>query len=394
MRRLPTRIDRYPGKMNRRLAHSVSKRFVGASNGAVVLDPFCGSGALLAACMAADRKMVGIDVNPVAFLLTKVKLNGFDDSGFRKGVDGLIEIARSGDRAMEIDWQNKSYWFTPAVLKKLERLRDAACRMAHEVPEREWTAVLLCLAMTVRGCSRADQRSPKPFISTIAKAEHKGKHYCPYNQLLKIREGLIASFLGAAVDGCASEVILGDIVRENLLIERDVDCVVTSPPYLNAQDYFRNTKLELYVLEGLLPFEVGKIRDKFVGTERGDVNCGQTKDHWCFARNAIIGFDRLENERPRLASVVVKYFREMSVVFDKIEECLASDGRLVLICGDNLVGGVRIETWRVLDQIIRTGEYVHVESFTDEIRDRMLAPRRSGHKGLIKEEIVSFYRKV
>ena len=394
IRRLPTRIDRYPGKMNRRLAHSVAEKFVASADSKIVLDPFCGSGALLAACMAPGRQMVGVDINPVAVLLTEVKLNGFNVDDFRTSVDGLIAFARRGGSPLEIDWYNKSYWFTSGVLDKLERLRFATLRIAERIPKREWNAVLLCLAMAVRGCSRADQRSPKPFISAIARAERKGKHFCPYKQLLRIREGLIAAHRGPRVIGCASDVILGDIVREDVLRDRKANCVVTSPPYLNAQDYFRNTKLELYLLEGLLPFRVADMRDRFVGTERGSVEKGLLEDHWYFVRDSVNNFSALENERRRLAAVVVKYFREMSVVFDQVVGCLGDEGKLVLICGDNLVGGIRIDTWKILDRMLVERGFLAVESFTDKIRDRMLAPRRSGHNGLIKEEVVTCYRKV
>ena len=338
--------------------------------------------------------MVGIDINPVAVLLSKVKLNGFDVERFRTTVDALIESARSGENPFEIDWYNKNYWFTTGVIDKLERLRFAALCIAERIPKREWNAVLLCLAMAVRGCSRADQRSPKPFISAIAKAERKGRHFCPYKQLLRIREGLIAAHRGFRVNGCSSDVILGDIVREDVLRDREAHCVVTSPPYLNAQDYFRNTKLELYLLEGLLPYRVSDIKDKFVGTERGAIENGLLEDHWRFVRDSVHEFGALENDRRRLAAVVVKYFREMSIAFDQIVECLGDAGKLVLICGDNLVGGIRIDTWKMLDRMLVERGLMSVESFTDEIKDRMLAPRRSGHKGLIKEEIVTCYRKV
>ena len=44
---------------------------------------------------------------------------------------------------------------------------------------------------------------------------------------------------------------------------------ITSPPYVNAQDYFRNFKRELYLLEDVVPFRVNDLRDRCVGMERG-----------------------------------------------------------------------------------------------------------------------------
>lgn len=41
-------------------------------------------------------------------------------------------------------------------------------------------AVLLSFALSVRLCSKADQRSPKPFISKQAIEQREGRHFDPY----------------------------------------------------------------------------------------------------------------------------------------------------------------------------------------------------------------------
>lgn len=390
--RLPTRVDRYPGKMNHRLARDVAKRFV--REGEVVLDPFCGSGALLTACAAPGRRLIGIDVNPLAVLLTRVKVHGFDAQALREGVEKLVSLAKEGNGRREVNWNNKEYWFTPAALRKFERLRHAATVLEPVVPSHEWSALLLCLAMTVRACSRADQRSPKPFISTAARAERKGKHYCPYRAVLRVLEALIGTHCEREACGFEGEVILDDVVRGGVLREFAADCVATSPPYLNAQDYFRNTKLELYVLEGLMPYRIEDLRGRFVGTERGELESELNGDDWMFVREFVDDFAVLEKQRPRLAVVVARYFRDMSIVFDGVAECTANGGKLVVVCGDNLVGGVRIDTSALLSRILEGRGFSLIESFADRIRDRMLAPQRKGHQGVIKEEIVSCYLKV
>ena len=359
-----------------------------------VLDPFCGSGALLSACAAPGRRVIGVDINPVAVLLSRVKVHSFNPQVLRDSVHNLVSLAKVEDKHRAIDWENKDYWFTPAVVGKFERLRYAAKELEEKIPWREWSALLLCLAMAVRSCSRADQRSPKPFISLIARSERKGRHYCPYRALCQRLEDLIAAHSEWEGKGGNAEIILGDVRQEELLNDIYVDCVVTSPPYLNAQDYFRNSKLELYVLEGLMPYRIADLKNRFVGSERGALESELRADNWNFVREFIDEFEVLENQHRRLAAVVVKYFRDMSVVFDGVGRCLREGGRLVIICGDNLVGGVRIETCFLLGQILERRGFSRVETYADRIRDRTLAPKRKGHKGLIKEEIVSCYLKL
>ena len=79
--RLATRLDRYPGKMVSRLADQLVHRY--AAEGVSVLDPFCGSGAILVAASRAGSRVSGIDLNPIAELFCRVKIGGFDSARAR-----------------------------------------------------------------------------------------------------------------------------------------------------------------------------------------------------------------------------------------------------------------------------------------------------------------------
>src|SRR5690242_5220102 len=68
---LPTSIDRYPAKMVASLAKKLVSRYTAACTD--LLDPFCGSSAILAAGQQRGIPVAGIDINPYAVLLSKVK---------------------------------------------------------------------------------------------------------------------------------------------------------------------------------------------------------------------------------------------------------------------------------------------------------------------------------
>ena len=67
-------------------------------------------------------------------------------------------------------------------------------------------------------------------------------------------------------------------------------------------------------------------------------------------------------------------------------------GVFVIVCGDNLIGGKRIVTWKVLNEMLADLGFSLFDSFDDTIRNRALAPSRCGHKWLIKQEVVSAFR--
>jgi hypothetical protein len=335
----------------------------------------------------------GVDLNPVAVLMSRTKLAGCDPEVVREITADVVGTARCVKRPRAIQWPTKGYWFTPTTLRKFECLREAWHRLRLR-DSRDKNVVLTSLALSVRLCSRADQRSPKPFISTEAREARSGRHFDPYKVISDIGQELSALYKDPDRSGHFS-VVGGDVVRDRGLARKlgKYSHIITSPPYINAQDYFRNFKLELYVLEGIVPFAVDALKERFIGTDRGELldyvdNTVQTDQD-----RLVPSLKALDRRDRRLGAVVRRYLFDMGRAFDLMYKCLETSGTLVLVCGDNLVGGQRIRTWKVLQEMLHARGFDLVDTFRDQIRDRLLAPKRLGHKGLIKEEVVSAFRR-
>ena len=386
--RLATRLDRYPGKMVSRLADQLVHRY--AAEGVSVLDPFCGSGAILVAASRAGSRVSGIDLNPIAELFCRVKIGGFDSARAREL--GRAAAARRRIGRLPVDWRGKHYWFTRGTLDKFERLR-AASRIVHVGGEPECWPVLLSYALAVRLCSRADQRSPKPFISREARRSRGGRHFDPNGTILGLLDELSALYGGVRKKNAGCRFLRADVCdpRGDFGSLGKHSHVITSPPYVNAQDYFRNFKLELYLLEDVIPFKVNEVREQFVGTERGRLLERVPRESIERDFSLAPELQHLKARAPRLCAVVNRYLYDMDNAFDAVKGILNDDARLVVVCGDNLIGGIRIRTWKVLHAIVEKKGFVLFDRFRDPIRDRLLAPRRLGHRGLIKEEVVSAY---
>lgn len=388
MRSVPARLDRYPGKMVGHLAEKLVDRYAGDAKHLV--DPFCGSGAILRAGSAKGVRVTGVDINPFGVLLSRVKIEGFDVGRARALCEDLIGRARGG-RELPMQWNNKTYWFGSGTLRQFQQLRFAA-RGQGLNDSRAGRAVLLALGLSVRPCSWADQRSPKPFISRVARDQRKGRHFDPTIAMREVLQDL--GDLYGVCRNVKSNVLQLNIVDGPSGSEGELACshVITSPPYVNAQDYFRNSKLELYVLEKLLPFRIDDIIHRFVGTERRlsrSLLRGAASEN---RRMILPELGMLEMRSVQKAAVVHRYLRDMEAAFLTIRGLLQPNGTLVVVCGDNLVGGIRIVTWKALNLMLNGLGFEAFDRFDDRIRNRALAPQRKGHKGLIKQEVVSAFR--
>lgn len=390
--RVPTRLDRYPAKMVSRLAEQVVARY--ATGCEHLLDPFCGSGAILAAGLRSGYAVTGFDVNPYATLLSSVKLSGFQPARTRRCCDALLSLAESKAGRFPISWDAKDYWFTPATLEKYERLRFAA-RALRLNRTRSGRAVLLAMALSVRPCSRADQKSPKPFISKRAIEERCGRHYDPIRTVDRLI-GELTSLYGTEEARAHVRVNRLDLPRARVLPGCDggYTHVITSPPYLNAQDYYRSSKLELHILEGIIPFSQETLGYQFVGTERGDLLAGISEAEISRHYHLVPDLRKLAEQSRRHAAIVHRYLADMSRAVRAIRSVMRPNGILVMICGDNLVGGMHIRTWEAVNSIIEQNGFTMFDGFSDPIQNRMLAPKRQGHKGLIKAERVSAFTRI
>lgn len=370
------------------LASSLVERY--ASNAEHLLDPFCGSGAVLKAGSDRGLRVTGIDLNPFGVLLSGVKLQGFDVTRASAYLDSLLDAAVDGPE-LAIAWDKKDYWFTPATLSKYERIRYAA-RQMNLSKSKAGRAVLLAIGLSVRPCSRADQRSPKPFISKYARSKRKGRHFDPGSTARSLLEHL--SELYGRRPRHSAEVHQLDLTKttEVTAVVSPPSHVITSPPYVNAQDYFRNSKLELYVLEGVLPFTIEDIRCRFIGTERGVKEAILKSEGSEGRRRLVPELVFLEKHRKEQAVVVHRYFQDIATAFGIVRSLMQPGGVLVVVCGDNLIGGRRICTWQVLNHMLAGLGFRLFDSFGDRIRNRAVAPMRCGHKGLIKQEMVSAFR--
>ena len=71
-------IHPYPAKFIPQIPSCLVETY--SRKGDVILDPFCGSGTTLLETIIRDRQAIGVDVNPIATLISKVKTSCLRDS--------------------------------------------------------------------------------------------------------------------------------------------------------------------------------------------------------------------------------------------------------------------------------------------------------------------------
>ena len=120
-----SRLHPYPAMVADGVAITLARQFIPPM--ARVIDPFCGSGRLLTAAEGAAVR-VGLDVNPLACLLSQAKLTPVHtdviELVYEKVISGkAYKLTMDPSKIAHFEQDTrKVQWFTPEILYELDRL--------------------------------------------------------------------------------------------------------------------------------------------------------------------------------------------------------------------------------------------------------------------------------
>lgn len=132
----------------------------------------------------------------------------------------------------------------------------------------------------------------------------------------------------------------------------DIDAVVTSPPYLNGTNYFRNTKIELWFLRSLLTSDdLATFRFKAVTAGINDVTVRKTVE--CVDSDLAPLIEKLSENAydARIPQMVANYFADMNTVFGSLKSHLNRNAVVVVDIGDSAYGNTHVPTDLILKKM-------------------------------------------
>jgi DNA methylase len=251
----------YPARMH----PATAGRLVRAATapGALVLDPFCGSGTVLVEAMLAGRRAVGTDLNPLAERLARLKTARLTEGDRDALVAGARAVAAIADeRRARRAGATRRYppedveLFDPHVLLELDSIRSGIAGLDLAPAARAALALVLS-AILVKLSRRASDTSAGAAPRRLA-AGYPARLFVRKADELAARlaafEGLVPAEIPPAT------VALDDAARLRTLGASTIDAIVTSPPYVATYDYLEHHALRLRWLDlDTRPFASGEI---------------------------------------------------------------------------------------------------------------------------------------
>ena len=358
------------------LVRDYVRRF-GLESGALVLDPFCGTGTTLVECKKLGIDSVGFEANPVVHFAAQTKL---DWSGAPFALERHADqVATEARERLESDGVPDKPIFIPLDAEDSD-LRTLSKDEEKLLIKNSISPKPLHKALVLRECIEEMKDPDLVNYERLAFAKHlvfsvsnlkfgpevgagKKKPDAPVVAPWVAGVRSMADDLRQvrALDAGEGRAILGDS-REGLekLEPESISAVITSPPYPNEKDYSRTTRLESVLLrfmtnrkdlrqhkERLLCSNTRNVYKAF----QDDVEAAAAYPRVMALADQIearrvelgktSGFERLYGE------VVRRYFGGMARHLEALKPFLQPEARLAYVVGD------QASYFRIM---IRTGE--------------------------------------
>jgi len=361
----------------------------------VVYDPFSGVGTT--PLVAADLNLQALysEINPLLQFLTKIKIDSRNLVGKKKiyiienldkilsNLDNLIENTPPDDKLLETYTAtfSKSKFFDEQTFQKVLRSRSLIDSVACTSPI---TANLLTIAIL-------SSLIPSSLLQRAGDLRFKTRE-----ELIKKKVdyiGSIKNYLEIIIDDLKT---IEPLPRHPLLITEDardientpfleIDTVITSPPYLNGTNYFRNTKVELWFLRSLqVNNDLRTFRTKSVTAGINDVSDRKVNfDLPMSVQQVVTGLENNSYDR-RIPKMVMHYFQDMGLIFRSLKKHLKDGSVIAIDIGDSLYGNIHVPTDKLLIDVLKSIGY----QFKQDIELR----KRTSRNGTILKQVLLIFK--
>lgn len=349
-------IHPYPAKFIPQIPRQLIELYA-PDKSITVLDPFCGVGTSLVESLSHGHDAVGVDLHPLACLISRVKTRPLPDE-FTEISRRVVSESRSRyprEDPQPPELPNLDHWFEKSVQKALTII----CDEISDVQQTELReALMVALSAIIVKVSNQDSDTRYAAVEKGVDAEDVFQEFA--RSASRIEEGLLKQKnWDSSLPDC--QVINQDVLTvapED--IEKDVDLVITSPPYPNAYEYWLYHKYRTYWLGLGDPTEV---REQEIG-----------------ARPHYHGSDPQDEE---------DFERQMNVVFSLLGEVTTSEARACFIVGRSIIQGREIDNAAILDRAANSGGFNLEASASREI----LSSAKSfnpGYSSIKNEKVLVF----
>lgn len=334
---------RYPAKFIPQIVKKLIETYT--VKGDKIVDVFAGCGTTLVESKVHGRKSEGVDINPVARLITKAKINAIDPIKLEAEYTKLklrISKYKANDYVVQNTHPRLNYWFRPWEKKKIAVLHDIVLSINDETI-REF--FLCALSNILKNCSKWLQSSTKPQIDPDKEIKDPFASFdFQVKRMLKKNKEFYEELIKSKYLNTECKIKLAD-ARKTGIRANSANAIITSPPYVTSYEYADIHQLTGYWFDYIS--NITEFRKDFIGTFFS--NNKNTNTVIPIAKEIV---DQLIPISKKNAGEVANYFNDMYAVTKEMHRILKPNGVVCLVVGNTTMKNIKIRSAEAFAQML------------------------------------------
>jgi len=385
-------IHKYPSKFIPQIPKWAIRRYLSSKSNSYVFDPMCGSGTTLLEAKLHNQNSIGMDIDPLACLISKVKITSLDRHQLKVVNDNVKKkILRQKKGKFHPPIDCLEHWFTNKNINQLSIIRDTIELYSDENDIYDF--LIIVFSSILRKVSNADDQSQKTYVShtnpkvsqeaiplflkklrkyseriaEVSNLQSNTKHFI-YNEDTRLSDSIIKKIFGYSID-----------------------LAITSPPYIKALDYIYTNMLEYFWIGDVFGLEnrtkQNMYKRKYIGTKQVYVHEYNTKIE---TGNSSIDSicDKVTRKNQKFGYITSRFFQDILTNLKNIHTILKPKSHYILVVGNCSVAGIPVNVNDLVCDLAKQVGFSIDNVFSYLIQNRYMRFPRLGRGGLITHDWV------
>ncbi len=321
----------------RRLLETYSKK------GDTICDIFCGSGTALVESRLLGRNAYGIDLNPLAIFLAKVKTTEINPSVLGKEYFNLLERINRIKNIKDIrpSFKNIDFWFKENVIETLSRIKKAIREIENE---KIANFFLVSFSETVRLSSNTKSNEFKLVRMKGAKLENHNPNIIGiFKKRTELNIERMRKFCQDVDKNTWAKPIYGDTSEITTIKDNSIDCIITSPPYGDSRTTVAYGQFSRLSAQWIDLFDDPNIASSVDNQLLGGKSIN-TLSHSLNSLHLKETLENIQKKDEKRAREVLSFYIGLNECLKKAYDILKKNKYFCLVIGNRSVKQVRIPT--------------------------------------------------
>ncbi|MWN32861.1 MULTISPECIES: modification methylase [unclassified Gilliamella] len=355
----------YPATMVAPVQNIILQELLKTEQISSVFDPFHGSGTALyeALELSPDIKLIGCDINPLAHLITLVKLQGIT-----KNITKDILELKGNLNTVEADdfsFPNMNKWFRPDITESIKKVRQSIILIKSKKNRLYFWSIL---STFIRKYSNTRSSTYK-------------LHSKDTEAIERMKNTLINDFLSSVEDNVSKFTISSSNIKlyKNDVLnqltkfkEKTVDLSISSPPYgdnATTVPYGQFSSLALHWIDKKdLVFDGWEL-DNYSSIDRRSLG-GNYKGLIDNEKGNLLIKPYLEKISTSKQKKVICFFKDYFIFLDEL--CRVTNKYIVLTLGNRTVDGININLTSITQEYLEYKNFKNIHKSNRDIPNKRI----------------------